>query len=109
MSDKIRQVAPSDAKAIQEIYAPYVEHTAISFEAEPPAVAEIGARIIQTTKSYPWLVYERNGHILGYAYASQHRAREAYRWSVDVAAYVSERYCRQGIGKELYGHLLEPA
>ena len=106
MTDKIRSAALNDATAIREIYAPYVENTAISFEAQPPSVAEISARITQTTKSYPWLVYERNGLILGYAYASQHRSREAYRWSVDVAAYVSERHCRQGIGKELYGHLL---
>ncbi len=105
MNVKIRAAGTNDAEAIQEIYAPYVQRTAISFEDHPPSVAEMRERIVQTARLYPWLVYERDGVLLGYAYASQHRAREAYRWSVDVAAYVNEKHCRQGIGKELYTHL----
>lgn len=56
---------------------------------------------------HPWLVFEENGEVLAYAYASEHRARRAYRWSVEVSAYAHERARRRGIGRALYSCLLE--
>lgn len=106
VSSIIRTAVPSDAKAIRAIYAPMVEGTAISFELEPPSVEEMAQRIESTLKVYPYLVAERDGQVLGYAYASQHRAREAYRWSVDVTVYIAPHAHRCGIGRALYGHLL---
>ena len=66
----IRPVKLSDAKAIQSIYAPYVEKTAITFEYEVPSVQEFENRINKTLENYPYLVAEENGQVLGYAYAS---------------------------------------
>jgi phosphinothricin acetyltransferase len=109
MNDRssIRSASLKDASAIQEIYAPYVQDTVISFELIPPDREEITRRLTDVLRQYPWLVYERDGMILGYAYASQHRTREAYRWSVDVAVYVRQGYSGKGIGSQLYDRLLE--
>lgn len=83
-----------------------VERTAISFELEPPSVEEMAKRIESTLPTYPYLVAERNGQVIGYADASQHRAREAYRWSVDVTVYISPEAHRSGVGRALYVVLL---
>ena len=103
----IRLATASDAAAIAAIYRPIVESTAISFETEPPDEPEIRRRILETLRAYPWLVYESAGEIAGFAYASRHRARAAYQWSVDTSAYVHERFRRRGIGRELYASLFE--
>lgn len=104
---KIRVAETADAEAIQAIYAPIVRDTAISFEDEPPTVAEMARRIHDTLVVYPYLVAEDGGRLLGYVYASAHRARAAYRWSVDVTAYVAEGARRGGVGRALYGALLD--
>ena len=98
----IRLAGERDAAAIAAIYGPYVASTVISFEIQPPAEDEMRRRIAQTLPSHPWLVYEQGGDVAGYAYASPHRARAAYGWSVDTAVYVAERYHRCGIGRGLY-------
>ncbi len=102
MALKIRVATVADAIAIQRIYAPIVSATAISFEEIPPSAEEIAQRIATTLQTYPYLVAEEGGEIRGYAYASQHRARPAYRWAVDVTVYIAESARRQGIGRELY-------
>jgi L-amino acid N-acyltransferase YncA len=107
MASHIRLACPADAGAIQAIYAPVVDHTPISFEALVPTVEEMRQRIEQTLKTFPWLVYEDDIGILGYVYASQHRVRAGYQWSVDVSVYVHERSRRQGIGRKLYTSLFE--
>lgn len=61
----IRPAKFSDAKAIQSIYAPYVEKTAITFEYEVPSVQEFENRINKTLENYPYLVAEENGQVLG--------------------------------------------
>ncbi|MDF2643037.1 MAG: phosphinothricin N-acetyltransferase [Pseudomonas sp.] len=106
MSIEIRQARPEDASAIQAIYAPIVTGTAISFEEVPPTVEEMQHRIATTLQTYPYLVAVRDGHVVGYAYASQHRARAAYRWAVDVTVYIAESERRAGIGQRLYAKLL---
>ncbi len=103
----IRLALPEDAAAIRAIYAPIVEHTAISFETDPPSAAEMAARIAGTMPQWPWLVDVRDGAVRGYVYASQHRARPAYRWSVEVTAYIAENARGQGVGKRLYQVLFE--
>lgn len=97
----LRIATADDAAEIAAIYSPIVERTTISFEIDPPDRAEIARRIGATQAQYPWLVADAAG-ILGYAYAAQHRARAAYRWSVDVSVYVAERAHRSGIGRRLY-------
>lgn len=103
----IRIATEHDAEAIAGIYAPYVRDTAISFELEPPDLAEMAARIRATLATHPWLVYEERGNIVGYAYASVHRPRPAYRWHADVSVYLNSTAHRRGIGRALYTTLLE--
>lgn len=102
----IRSADPqADAAACAAIYAPHVERTATSFEEEPPSTAEFAERIASAI--HPWLVAEREGEVVGYAYACPHRTRAAYRWAADVSVYVAGDVQRQGLGRALYGELLE--
>lgn len=106
MSATIRLARASDAAGILAIYAPIVRETPISFEAEPPDVSEMRKRIENTLVRFPWLVCADGEQILGYAYASQHRTRAAYQWSVDVSAYVHPKARGSGVGKSMYTSLL---
>lgn len=102
----IRPVCKDDAAAILAIYAPYVTDTAITFETEIPTLEDFSKRIEEIQSNYPYLVCEIGGKVVGYAYASKHRERAAYRYSVEVSVYVSQDHHRRGIGKALYKHLL---
>ncbi|MBI5719282.1 MAG: N-acetyltransferase family protein [Burkholderiales bacterium] len=105
---KIRTATPQDAAAVQAIYAPIVLHTPISFEVEPPTVAEMERRITGTLARFPWFVGEDDaGRVNGYVYASAHQERAAYRWAVNVTAYVREDCRGQKVGQRLYRRLLE--
>lgn len=101
----IRQVRNADAPAIQAIYAPIVEKTAISFEESAPDTDEIAKRIDAISSNYPYLVAVEDGALIGYAYASQHRARAAYQHSVDVSVYIAEASRRRHIGRQIYEKL----
>jgi phosphinothricin acetyltransferase len=104
---KIRTATPDDAAAVAAIYAPIVQHTTISFETEPPDDAEMRGRIEKTLASLPWLVaLDEAGAVCGYAYASKHRERAAYQWSVDTTVYVRYDQRGRGVGRGLYGRLL---
>jgi L-amino acid N-acyltransferase YncA len=100
----VRRAEPGDARALAAIYAPMVESTAISFEESAPDAAEMARRIATIGAAFPWLVAEVEG-IAGYAYASPHRARPGYRWSVDVSVYVRPEAQRSGIARRLYAGL----
>ncbi|MDR7555004.1 MAG: N-acetyltransferase family protein [Armatimonadota bacterium] len=103
----LRIATRDDAPAICAIYAPIVRETAISFEVDPPSVAEMAHRIRTTLQRYPWIVCAPQRGVLGYAYASPHRTRAAYQWSVDVSIYVAATVRRRGVGRALYAALLE--
>jgi L-amino acid N-acyltransferase YncA len=105
MAVRIRLAGVHDAQAIAEIYRPFVERTAISFETEPPTPQEMEHRISETMTSHPWLVCEVGEQVAGYAYATRHRARAAYQWSVDTSVYVDEKHWRMGIARGLYASL----
>src|SRR5438067_5874826 len=102
----IRLATPEDAESIAAIYAPAVTDSFISFELAAPDAAEMARRIEKTMARLPWLVCERAGVVTGFAYASAHRERPAYRWSVDVSAYVRPDARRAGVGRALYASLL---
>ena len=106
MSIEIRTATPADAEVIQRIYAPIVANTAISFEEELPSVAEMARRISSTSQTHPYLVATQDGTVCGYAYASSHRERAAYRYSVDTTVYVAPEAQRTGVGVALYRELL---
>jgi L-amino acid N-acyltransferase YncA len=99
----IRDADPSrDAAACAAIYAPYVESSPISFEEQAPNGAEMAARIERTQATHPWLVAERGGEVVAFAYSYPHRERPAYRWAVDVSVYVGAEQRGQGHGRALY-------
>lgn len=99
---KIRIAAPEDAAGLLEIYAPYVEHTAVTFEYEAPSVEEFAQRIRKVKKRYPYLAAEADGKFLGYAYASPFHERAAYDWCVETSIYIREETRRLGVGRRLY-------
>ena len=112
MSDLTIRVArpETDAPRCHEIYAPYVRDTAITFEYEPPTLAEFTARMARTLERYPYLVAERSGadgqpHIVGYVYASPFKARPAYDWAVETSIYVDRVERRSGVGRALHNAL----
>jgi phosphinothricin acetyltransferase len=98
----IRMATERDAEQIREIYAPFCLSTPVSFETEAPGIDEMRARLAKTLDVLPWLVWEREGLLLGYAYASRHRDRAGYRWSVDVSVYIRDGHRRAGLGRALY-------
>jgi len=104
---QVRVASEADAAAVAAIYAPYVLQTAITFEEQAPPPEAMAARIRKILEGHPFLVFEEAGAVLGYAYASPHKERSAYRWSVDVAIYVAATAHRRGIGRQLYGRLLQ--
>ena len=99
---RIRPVEVADAPTLRQIYAPYVEKTAITFEYELPSLTEFAWRVIQISQRFPYLVAEWDGEIVGYAYANSFKDRAAYDWSVELSVYVKQSWHRQGIGKALY-------
>jgi len=96
-----------DAAAIAAIYAPHCESASVSFEIVAPSADEMATRIERVTARFPWLVLDEDGAIEGYAYASQHRDRAAYQWSVDAAVYVDAKHRRRSVGRALYTTLFE--
>lgn len=106
MDTSIRPATPGDAAALLEIYRPFVLETAVSFELEPPGVDEFGRRIQTALEHFAWLVAERDGRAIGYAYATPHRSRGAYRWSVETSVYVREGSRGRAIGSTLYRALM---
>ena len=102
----IRLATERDAEQVAAIYAPNVTDAIVSFETEAPSAEEMRRRIEGTLERFPWLVCERHGRVLGYAYAGAHGSRAAYRWSVDVSAYVHKGERRMGVGRALYASLI---
>ena len=90
----IRMAAAEDAPALLDIYRPYVEHTAITFEYKVPSIEEFAARILRTLQRYPFLIALCGGKAVGYAYASPFKERAAYDWAVETSG--------RGYGKALY-------
>ena len=102
---RIRKACFGDIHAMLEIYSPYVENTSISFEYATPSEEEFANRFEEHVQMYPWLVFEENGKVLGYAYAGRPFARMAYRWCAEISVYVDMENRGKGIGKELYAEV----
>jgi phosphinothricin acetyltransferase len=102
MPTLLRLAEPDDGPALAEIYRPAVTDSATSFELDPPDGAEMAERAARILERTPWLVYDRDGVVLGYAYAGPHRPRPAYQWSVEVSAYVHPNARRLGVARALY-------
>jgi len=103
----VRPALPGDLPRMLAIYGPYIENTTYSFEYTVPTPEEFAARFAGITARYPWLVWEEDGTVLGYAYASPLHERAAYQWSADVSIYLDPSAHRKGIGRALYTALEE--
>lgn len=103
----IRPATPDDASAIVDIYNHYVATTVISFEERPVTPDDMAGRIRDVLAALPWLVYEAEGRVAGYAYATKWRVRSAYRYSAETSVYVAPGQGGKGIGSALYKTLLE--
>ena len=101
----IRLATPADGARLAVIYRPAVVSRATSFELVPPNASEMARRVTRITARTPWLVGGEEGQVLGFAYASPHRDRPAYAWSVEVSAYVDSMAHRHGLGRALYTSL----
>ncbi len=106
MSIQIRAVTTSDAEAISGIYSHYVIETPITFEVDPPDAAAFRERI-EARANYPWLIACQDNVCVGYAYASRHRARAAYRFSVETSVYLRTDQRGRGVGRQLYEALFD--
>jgi len=106
MSDAyIRAATEKDLPAILTIYAPYVLNTTFSFEYNVPTMPEFIQRFRGITEKYPWLIWEEDGEIIGYAYASRMSERTAYQWSADISIYIMDGHHGKGIGRRLYAEV----
>lgn len=101
----IRVAKPEDAEELLSVYAPYVTKTAITFEYEVPGLEEFRERIRRTLQRYPYLVAQKEGELLGYAYTGAFVGRAAYDWSAEVSIYLKEDRRKMGIGRRLYQEL----
>ena len=105
----IRRAETQDAQVLCSIYAPYVAHTAVSFEYTAPDAQEFARRIADISVHYPYLVAvdDATGQPVAYAYAHAFYGREAYAWSVESSIYVDVNVRKHGIGRTLYKALEE--
>ncbi|RDS85609.1 GNAT family N-acetyltransferase [Dyella psychrodurans] len=103
----IRIARAEDAAAVHAIYAPAVTDSAITFETELPGAEAMRQRILTRLHHYPWLVWEEDGQVLAYAYATRFRERAAYDWIAETSIYVHADARRRGIARRLYGVLLD--
>lgn len=103
---KIRLANEGDGEALRNIYSPYVTDTTISFEYDVPTIEAFKERITSTLKDYPFFVAEnRQGEILGYAYAHTYNNRSGYAWTAEVTIYLAASAKGKGVGKQLYEQL----
>jgi L-amino acid N-acyltransferase YncA len=103
----IRDAEPTrDALACARVYAPAVADGVASLEQRAPSPDVIEARMRTVLARYPWLVAEFDDEVVGYAYATVHNERWAYRWSTDTSVYVAPSQQRRGVGRALYRALL---
>jgi phosphinothricin acetyltransferase len=102
----IRGVYTKDTEAVCSIYNHYVKNTIFTFEENPVSTEEMKDRIAEATVSLPWVVWEENGEIKGYAYASKWKTRSAYRFSVESSIYLQPDFIGKGAGRILYETLI---
>ena len=103
----IRPATMAYVPAILEIYRPYILTTAYTFEYEVPSLEAFTQRFETISAEHPWLVWEENGEILGYAYGERAFVRAAYQWDADLAIYLRQDTRGRGIGRFLYAAVEE--
>jgi L-amino acid N-acyltransferase YncA len=101
MTGRVRTATPEDAGRIAVIYRPIVVGSAVSFEIDAPGEEEMRRRILNLPAAHPWLVWEDEGLVQGYAYSTELRSRAAYRFSAEMSVYVDEAFRGRGLGRSL--------
>ena len=104
---RIRAATPADLEKMLSIYELSVRNSPASFEIDPPSLNSFEQRFKDISSKYPWIVCEIHGEVVGYSYASPHRERAAYQWSVESSVYLSSSNSKKGIGRALYSHLFQ--
>lgn len=103
----LQLIKEEDVAEVLEIYAPYVQNTAITFEYEVPSLESFSERVHHYTEQYPWIVAKDHGKIVGYAYASLYRNREAYQWCCELSVYLRPEVQGRDLGRTLYSALMD--
>jgi phosphinothricin acetyltransferase len=98
----IRLAELTDAQAILDIYAPYVEKTAITFTSTVPSLDDVVRTMLYVKKHYPYLVCEIDSKVVGFAFADWVRQHEAYRWNAELTVYIDPAYHGHGLATALY-------
>ena len=98
----IRPATPDDAADCLDVYGPFVDDTAVSFEQERPSQADYARRIERVSRTHAFLVAEERSKVVGFAYAGVHRERHAYRWATEVSVYLGPEHRGRGLGRALY-------
>ena len=101
----LRNATIHDIPVMRDIYRPYILETAFTFEYDVPSPEEFLERFLTVTSKFPWLVWEENGEVLGYAYAGPFNTRAAYQWDADLSIYLRQDCRGNGIGRTLYTEL----
>ncbi len=101
----IRRAVAADVPAMLEIYDDFVRNTAVSFEYITPTVEEFNHRLEEHIAVYPWLVWEEEGRVLGYAYAGRAFERAAYAWNAEISCYLDASVRGRGVGRQLYARI----
>lgn len=103
----IRSLRSHDVAAISDIYNHYVTRTKVTFEEDPVSVSEMTGRIeALAAAGFPWLVAEESNIIAGYAYAAPFHKRSAYRYTLEISAYLAPEATGRGLGTKLYETLI---
>ena len=106
MSGYIRFVRPEDVHRLLQIYNQSID-TPITFEVTLPSDEEFLQRMTDISRDYPYIVWEDDGCVLGYAYAHRYKERQAYQWGAELSVYIDESAVGKGIGRQLYGTLIQ--
>lgn len=103
----IQPATIADAAEMLAVYTPYVTESTVSSEYDAPSLEEFQQRITTYTAKTPWLVCRIDGQVAGYGYASPHRTRAGYQWSVETSIYVAQDFHRRGVASALYRAIME--
>ena len=105
MADRFRFALPADAAALLRVYAPYIE-TGVTFETAVPTTEEFTRRVEEISRDFPYILCEREGEIIGYAYAHPAFTRAAFRWDAEATVYLAPAVRGERLGEALYRRLL---
>ena len=102
-----RSATINDAQTIARIYNHYILETTATFQEQPISAEEIAKKIEEHMPDYPWLVFEEQNSILGYAYVTRWKDREAYQYTIESSIYLAPEAAGKQIGSKLYAELIK--